>query len=94
MEKLIFMDVDGTLVDYENNLPTSAITALLQHLNVNQSDTIAMGDALIDIPMFEACAFSVCMCSGRPEAKAAANYVTDDVDKNGLYNAFAHIGLL
>lgn len=72
----------------------SAIAALLRHLNASQEDTIAIGDAKIDIPMFEACAFSVCMGSGGVEAKAAAGYVTDDVDKDGLYKAFAHLGLL
>lgn len=72
----------------------SAIDALLKHLGVSQADTIAVGDAKIDIPMFKACAFSVCMGSGGPEAKAAASYVTDDVDQDGLYKAFAHLGLL
>ena len=72
----------------------SAIAALLQHLGASQADTIAIGDAKIDIPMFAACAFSVCMGSGGPAAKAAASYVTDDVDKDGLYKAFAHLGLL
>lgn len=28
MGKIIFIDVDGTLVDYENNLPDSAIEAI------------------------------------------------------------------
>lgn len=28
MGKIIFIDVDGTLVDYSNNLPESAVTAI------------------------------------------------------------------
>ena len=28
MGKFIFIDVDGTLVDYENNLPDSAVEAI------------------------------------------------------------------
>ena len=28
MRKIIFLDVDGTLVDYENRLPDSAVTAI------------------------------------------------------------------
>lgn len=32
--------------------------------------------------------------SGGPEAKAAADDVTDDVNKDGLYNAFVHLGLI
>lgn len=72
----------------------SAIAALLEYLGADRADTIAIGDAKIDIPMFEACATSVCMGSGGPEAKAAADYVTTDVDKDGLYNAFRHLKLI
>ena len=56
--------------------------------------TIAFGDAKVDIPMFECCALSVCMGSGGEEAKAAADYVTADVDDDGLYNAFVYLGLI
>ena len=28
MKKIIFLDVDGTLVDYENRIPASAVTAM------------------------------------------------------------------
>ena len=52
------------------------------------------GDAKVDIPMFECCALSVCMGSGGEEAKAAADYVTADVDDDGLYKAFVHLGLI
>ena len=72
----------------------SAIDALLAHLGAQRADTIAFGDAKVDIPMFQCCAVSVCMGSGGPEAKAAADYVTGDVDKDGLYQAFGKLGLL
>ena len=78
----------------KNITKASAVKALLQHLDADQKDTIAFGDAKIDIPMFEACAYSVCMGSGGEEAKAAADYVTDDVEKDGLYKAFDRLGLL
>ena len=71
-----------------------AIQVLLEHLGADISDTVAFGDAKIDIPMFECCGFSVCMGSGGEEAKAAADYVTTDVDDDGLWNAFTHLGLI
>lgn len=71
-----------------------AVNVLLDHLGANRADTIAFGDAKVDIPMFEACAVGVCMGSGGDEAKAAADYVTDAVDDDGLWNAFAHFGLV
>lgn len=72
----------------------SAVEQLLQYLHADLADTIAFGDAKVDIPMFECCAFGVCMGSGGDEAKAAADYVTDDVDNDGLYKAFQHLGLI
>ena len=72
----------------------NAIEHLLTYLQADQKDTIAIGDAKVDIPMLEYCAFGVAMGSGGEEIKAMADYVTDDVDKDGLYKAFAHLGLI
>lgn len=71
-----------------------AVETLLAYLGAQKADTIAFGDAKVDIPMFEACALGVAMGSGGEEIKAAADYVTTDVDKDGLYSAFAHLGLI
>lgn len=71
-----------------------AVDVLLNHLGVSREDTIAFGDAKADVPMFEACGFSVAMGSGGPECKAAADYVTGDVDKDGLSAAFQYLGLI
>ena len=71
-----------------------AVDTLLAHLGADRADTIAFGDAKVDIPMFEACAYGVAMGSGGDEIKAAADYVTTGVDEDGLYHAFAHLGLI
>lgn len=72
----------------------NAVDRLLKHLGAKREDTIAFGDAKVDIPMFEACAFSVAMGSGGEECKMAADYVTDAVEKDGLYKAFLYLGLI
>lgn len=72
----------------------SAIDCLLSHLNASRKDTIAFGDAKIDIPMLEYCEIGVAMGSGGEEIKAMADYITDDVDKDGLYKAFLHFKLI
>lgn len=71
-----------------------AIEVLLDHLGEDASQTISFGDAKIDLSMFELCAYNVAMGNGGPEIKAAADYVTDDVDNDGLYKAFEHLGLI
>ena len=71
-----------------------AIDVLLKNLGAKKEDTFAFGDAKVDIPMLEYCEVGVAMGSGGDEIKAMADYVTDDVDKDGLYNAFVHFGLI
>ena len=71
-----------------------AIDVLLEHLGAERSETIAFGDAKIDIPMLEYCEIGVAMGNGGPEILAMADLVTDDVEADGLYKAFEKLGLL
>ncbi len=71
-----------------------AIDALLQHIGGKIEDTIAFGDAKIDIPMFEYCAVGVAMGNGGEEIKAIADFVTDAVAADGLAHAFQRLDLI
>lgn len=71
-----------------------AIDQLLNYLGAKREDTIALGDAKVDIPMLEYCHIGVAMGNGGNEIKAMADYITDDVDQDGLYHAFVHFGLI
>ncbi|MCK3881780.1 Cof-type HAD-IIB family hydrolase [Streptococcus suis] len=71
-----------------------AISVLLDHLGASQADTIAFGDAKIDIPMLDYCAVGVAMGNGGSEILAMADIITDDVEHDGLYNAFEKLDLL
>ena len=72
----------------------TAIQKLLDHIGADIEDTFAFGDAKVDIPMLKYCETGVAMGSGGEECKEAADYVTDGVDEDGLYNAFRHFGLI
>lgn len=78
----------------KNITKANAIDHLLKYLNASIDDTIAFGDAKVDIPMLEYCNIGVAMGSGGSECKAAADYVTTGVDEDGLYNAFKHFELI
>ncbi len=71
-----------------------AIDVILKHLQKDKKDTIAFGDAKIDIPMLEFCEIGVSMGNGGPEILAMADMITDDVEEDGLYNAFEKLELL
>ena len=70
-----------------------AVDVLLKHLGADRKDTIAFGDAKIDIPMLDYCQIGVSMGNGGPEILKMADMVTDDVAEDGLYNAFEALGL-
>ncbi len=72
----------------------SAVEALLAHIGGSIEDTIAFGDAKIDIPMLECCNLGVAMGNGGDEIKAMADMVCGDVAEDGLYHAFEDLGLI
>jgi len=70
-----------------------AIKVLLNYLNANKEDTISFGDADIDLSMFEVCNYNVAMGNASKRLKEKADYITSDVDDNGLYKAFEYLDL-
>ncbi len=88
-EQALFGDLSPKGISKKN-----AIAALLEHLHETPADTIAFGDAKIDISMFNLCGYSVAMGNAGAECKTAADYVTDDVDNDGFYNAFKYLKLI
>ena len=71
-----------------------AIEVLLDYLKKKKKDTISFGDAKIDLSMFECCDYNVAMGNGGKEIKEAADYITTDVNDDGLYNAFRYLNLI
>lgn len=72
----------------------TSIQILLDHMHVKKADTIAFGDGIVDIPMFEACGNSVAMGNGMDDVKKAATFVTDDVECDGMEKALYHFSLI
>ncbi|MDO5618271.1 HAD family hydrolase [Kocuria sp.] len=71
-----------------------AIEQLVKHVGVDIAHTIGFGDATVDIPMLEICGVGVAMGNGSQDVKAVADHITDDVEEDGLANAFRHLGLI
>lgn len=71
-----------------------AVDVLVEHLGAALEDTIALGDAAVDIGMLRHCGVGVAMGNASPEVKEAADLVTAAVEDDGLAAAFARLGLL
>ena len=72
----------------------SGIRELCRRIGQDMADTVAFGDGINDLGMFAACGRSVCMGNGVEAAKAAAGYVTDAMERDGLKNACVALGLI
>ncbi|HEX9027276.1 MAG TPA: Cof-type HAD-IIB family hydrolase [Clostridium sp.] len=72
----------------------TAIEILLEQLNIDAKDTIAIGDGMNDAEMFEFCELGVAMGNAKPGLKEIADYITDTHDEGGIYNSFKKYGLI
>lgn len=77
-----------------NSSKPAGIRAALEHYGLRQEETIAFGDGGNDVTMLQYAHIGVAMGNGNPEAKRAADYVTDDVDKGGIPKALRRFGLI
>lgn len=71
---------------------SAGIKAMVDHLGGDYGDVVVFGDEKNDISMFHREWTSIAMGNAVDELKALADYVTDDCDKDGIYNACRHFG--
>lgn len=70
------------------------IDQFLQYYDIDLSETMAFGDGGNDMQMLNHVAISVAMGNANDEVKAIADYVTDDVEHDGILKALKHYHLL
>lgn len=68
------------------------IMNVLDYYKLEAKNAMCFGDGLNDIEMMQFAGISVCMGNGQEETKKNADYVTDDIDEDGWYNACRHFG--
>lgn len=73
---------------------TVGIARVLEALGLTRDQAIAFGDGGNDVEMLRWAGIGVAMGNACPEAKAAADYVTEDVTADGLAKGLRHFGLI
>lgn len=63
---------------------------ICRHFGIRQEDTLAIGDGGNDIEMLQWAGIGVAMGNASDNVKAAADWVTTDVDHEGIENAINH----
>lgn len=72
----------------------TAIELLLDYLHADRADTYAFGDSMNDTEMMHCVHTAIAMGNARDGLKEIADYVTDDLEHDGIYNAMKHFELI
>lgn len=67
---------------------------LMKYYGLTAADAVCFGDGPNDVDMMEYAGLAISMGNGLDEIKSLADFVTADVDDDGIYKGLAHFGLL
>ena len=81
---------DVTVLGYGKG---DAVRDTIAALGIAWEDSYAFGDGINDISMLEAACHGVAMGNAVSETKAVAEYVTSDINEDGVARALVHYGL-
>lgn len=70
------------------------IDKIIKYYGIDLSEIIAFGDGGNDIGMIKLAGIGVAMGNANKEVKEIADYITDDVDNDGVYKALKHFNLI
>lgn len=70
------------------------IFAICRAIGITPAEVIAFGDAENDISMLQLVGIGVAMGNAAPAAKEAADFVTDPIDRDGIWNALVKFGII
>lgn len=73
---------------------SSAILRLLDKMGILPEETIAFGDGENDMGMLELAGIGVAMGNAEEQVRKIADYVTSDIDEDGLEKALKHFQLV
>lgn len=86
----------GTMIEYikKGNSKAKGMDIILDALGISREQSYAIGDSENDLPMFAVAGTTICMGDGMEKLMEKADYITDPVLEDGIYNALKHFGLI
>lgn len=70
------------------------IRHIIERDGILPEECIAFGDAENDIEMLEFCGIGVAMGNAQEKVKEIADYVTTDIDEDGIRNALQYYSII
>lgn len=90
----IIYDMRVTEIVLKGSGKSKGIEKLMELEGVDIDDVYAIGDSINDMDMIDYVRHGIVMGNGDDKLKAVAEYVTDDMDKDGVEKALMHYGLI
>ena len=72
----------------------NGIQKILEFYGMTREEIIAFGDSDNDMDMLEFAGIGVAMGNAEESVKAVADYITTDIDEDGIWNACRHLELI
>ena len=72
----------------------TGIEKLCEYLKISKDECIAFGDGHNDAEMVKYVGLGIAMGNALEKVKVASDYVTSDIDDNGIYNALKHFNVI
>ncbi len=94
LELLAFNSGTGADVVERGYSKAEGLRKMCAYYDISEEQTYAFGDSPNDISLLQAAEVGIAMGNADQSVKDIADYVTDDVDKNGIYNACKHFGMI
>ena len=67
---------------------------LCRYYDIGLEQTVAFGDSMNDYEIVREAGIGIAMGNSVEELKAVADYVADDIDRDGVWKACRHLGLI
>lgn len=72
----------------------SCIDFLMEYFHISEKDCYIFGDSPNDMPMMTHAGISIAMGNGYDSVKEVSDYVTTEIDKDGIYLALKHFNVI
>lgn len=75
-------------------LKSVGIKKIMDYYNADINLSVGIGDSSNDIDMIKTCGFGIAMGNAFKEVKQIADWITTDIDEDGIWNAFKYLGVI
>lgn len=90
----LFAEKKGADLVEKKASKAKGLMRLCEYFDVPLSETTAFGDSMNDYDILRTAGRGIAMGNAMDELKAAADYITDPIDRDGIRNACLHFGMI